>query len=379
MYNHMPDKVFSGNSWYKVKNTDEVFTPSLLVYPDRIEQNIKRMIVIAGGPDRILPHVKTHKMSEIIRLQLKYGIDKFKCATVAEAEMVAGCGAKEILLAIQPVGPNIDRFFRLIREFKATRFSCIVDCVEIIHMLSEASVKKDLPVHVWLDINNGMNRTGVAPGKNAEALFELICGLPGLIAEGLHVYDGHIHEHDYSKREKICNEAFESVEILEKKLSSKTGSPLRIVAGGTPTFPIHAKRQGVVTSPGTTLLWDYGYSRSYKDLDFLNAALLLTRVISKPSGDMICIDLGHKALGSEMPQPRVWIADLDDYDIVSHNEEHMVIRTSKARELKPGDTLYGIPVHICPTVDRFDVVSVVREGKVSEEWKVDARRRVITI
>ncbi len=99
-------------------------------------------------------------------------------------------------------------------------------------------------------------------------------------------------------------------------ISIKAGfSQVRIVAGGSPTFPGHATREDVETSPGTILLWDYGYSSSFTDMDFMHAAVLFTRVVSKPAMDLICLDLGHKAVGSEMPQPRIMIPGIDDYTI----------------------------------------------------------------
>src|SRR5450759_544199 len=112
------------DGWYLIENADEVSSPSLLIYPDRIEANIKKVIEIAGSADKLRPHVKTHKMSEIIKLQIKYGIHKFKCATISEAEMVARCGAPDILLAVQPVGPNIERFFKLQQAFRKIKISC---------------------------------------------------------------------------------------------------------------------------------------------------------------------------------------------------------------------------------------------------------------
>ena len=108
------EKVISSNEpWYLLVNAADVFSPALLVYPDRIECNIKKMLEIAGSIHKLRPHVKTHKIPEIIKLQMKYGIYKFKCATISETEMVARCGAKDILMAIQPVGPNIARFFSI--------------------------------------------------------------------------------------------------------------------------------------------------------------------------------------------------------------------------------------------------------------------------
>lgn len=365
-------------TWHLISNPGEVTSPSLLVYPDRIEENIRRMISIAGDRSLLRPHVKTHKMAGVIRLHLKHGISKFKCATIAEAEMACGCGAEDILLAYQPVGPNIRRFFKLIRKYPGTKISCITDCENIIRELSEEAVRNETDASVWLDINVGMNRTGIAPGNEASGLYKLINSLPGLKAEGLHVYDGHIHESDPALRRKICNDAYQEVESLISGLPEAEG-PVKVVAGGTPTFPVHAERSGVETSPGTAVLWDYGYASSFTDLDFLNAALLFTRVISKPAGEFICIDLGTKAVASEMPHPRIKIIGLKNYDIVSHNEEHMVIRTAEAGKINVGDVFYCIPYHICPTVDRYDKVSVVRDGKVTGEWKVEARRRQITV
>jgi len=369
----------SKKSWYLLDNTNEVHTPSLLIYPNRIEANIKKMIDIAGGPDRLRPHVKTHKMSEIIKLQMKYGILKFKCATIAETEMVAGCGAPDILLAVQPVGPNIDRFFKLKQEFKKAKISCIADNEDIIIQLSDMARKTGLETNVWLDINSGMNRTGVIPGEKAARLFKRIMDSPMLIAEGLHVYDGHIHEPDFTKRKLLCNEGFISMTSLVEDLKSDGISPVKIIAGGTPTFPVHASREDIELSPGTLLLWDWGYSSSFSDMDFLHAAVLVTRVISKPAKDLLCLDLGHKSVASEMPQPRINFLNIQKYAIINHNEEHMVIRTGEAAKYKTGDLLYGIPWHICPTVDRHDSVYVINDHKLTGQWSVEARKRKITV
>ncbi len=369
----------SKKSWYLLDNTNEVHTPSLLIYPNRIEANIKKMIDIAGGPDRLRPHVKTHKMSEIIKLQMKYGILKFKCATIAETEMVAGCGAPDILLAVQPVGPNIDRFFKLKQEFKKVKISCIADNEDIIIQLSDMARKTGLETNVWLDINSGMNRTGVIPGEKAARLFKRIMDSPMLIAEGLHVYDGHIHEPDFTKRKLLCNEGFISITSLVEDLKSDGISPVKIIAGGTPTFPVHASREDIELSPGTLLLWDWGYSSSFSDMDFLHAAVLVTRVISKPAKDLLCLDLGHKSVASEMPQPRINFLNIQKYAIINHNEEHMVIRTGEAAKYKTGDLLYGIPWHICPTVDRHDSVYVINDHKLTGQWSVEARKRKITV
>ena len=94
------------DTWFLVQDADQIDSPALLIYPDRIRHNIEQMVRMAGDPRRLRPHVKTHKMAEIIRMQQEAGIDKFKCATLAEAELLARCEAKEVLVAYPLTGPG---------------------------------------------------------------------------------------------------------------------------------------------------------------------------------------------------------------------------------------------------------------------------------
>jgi len=365
--------------WYDIANVDEIPSPALAFYPERIEENIRRMIRIAGNAGRLRPHVKTHKTPEIVRLQLKHGIRRFKCSTIAEAEMAAAAGAPDVLLAMQPVGPAIARFLALQRAFPGTFFSAIVDSEEVIRAIARAAAGAGTNACLWLDVNSGMNRTGVAPGAGAGHLYRLIHQTRGLTAGGVHVYDGHIHESDVAARTKQCGEEFLPVQAMIDDIR-KAGLPLpAVVAGGSPTFPIHARRPGITLSPGTPLLWDAGYSAAYPDLEFLVAAALVGRVVSKPAPGMLCLDLGTKAVASEMPQPRLSLLDIDGYRIVGHNEEHLVIEVPDASRHHPGDLIYGVPVHICPTVARYETASVIEGGRCTGEWQIAARNRRITI
>jgi D-serine deaminase-like pyridoxal phosphate-dependent protein len=367
------------DGWYEISNAGEIPSPALAFYPERIEENIRRMIRIAGDPRRLRPHVKTHKTAEIVKLQMQHGISRFKCSTIAEAEMAAACGAADVLLAMQPVGPAVARFFALKKKYPATSFGAIVDSGTVIDDIARAAAGAGMEARLWLDVNSGMNRTGVAPGAEAIRLYELIHARAGLIVGGLHVYDGHIHESDLAARTKICDDEFAPVLAMIDDIR-KAGMPVpAVVAGGSPTFPIHARRPAVELSPGTPLLWDAGYSASYPDLDFLVAAVLVTRVVSTPAGGKICLDLGTKALASEMPQPRVSLLGIETYRILAHNEEHLVFETPDAGRYHPGNVVYGVPVHICPTVARYDSASVVERGRCTGEWQIAARNRRITL
>jgi D-serine deaminase-like pyridoxal phosphate-dependent protein len=152
-----------------------------------------------------------------------------------------------------------------------------------------------------------------------------------------------------------------------------------VVAGGTPTFPFHAARDGVECSPGTTVFWDAGYATSLPDLPFVPAIVLLTRVVSRPTPDRLCLDLGHKAVASENPHPRVTLFGLEDATAVGHSDEHLVLETPRAADFPVGTALYGVPWHVCPTVALHDRAVVVRDGHAGERWDVVARARTLTI
>jgi D-serine deaminase-like pyridoxal phosphate-dependent protein len=369
----------TADHWYEIENVGEIPSPALAFYPERIEENIRRMIRIAGDAGRLRPHVKTHKTGEIVQLQLKHGIRRFKCSTIAEAEMTAAAGAPDVLLAMQPVGPAIPRFLALQRAFPATSFSAIADSEDVIRAIADAAAGAGTKACLWLDINSGMNRTGIAPGADAGRLYRLIHQTGRLTTGGLHVYDGHIHETGPEARAKQCDSEFAPVQQMIEDLR-RAGLPVpAVVAGGSPTFPIHARRPGVGLSPGTTLLWDAGYGAAYPDLDFLVAAVLVGRIVSKPAPGKVCVDLGTKAVASEMPQPRISLLNIAGYRIAGHNEEHLIIEAPDAGRSRPGDVVYGIPIHICPTVARYETASVVEHGRCTGEWAIAARNRRLTI
>tara|TARA_B100001057_G_scaffold135115_3_gene134577 strand:+ start:788 stop:1891 length:1104 start_codon:yes stop_codon:yes gene_type:complete len=363
--------------WFKLENTHEISTPSLVVFPKRILHNIKLMIEIAGGTESLRPHIKTHKMSEIIKMQIDNGINKFKCATITEAELLAKSGAKDILLAIQPTGKNISRFISLIEIYPESIFSTIVDNEYSLNEINNRAKEKKISVSIWLDINNGMNRTGVEPNNEACSIFQKIASASNLNAKGLHVYDGHIRESDYSERKHVCDNAFSHVLDLKKNIEKKGILIDKIVAGGTPTFPIHAKRENVEVSPGTSLLWDDRYGTAFEDLKFIHSAVLIGSIISKPSKDLLCINLGHKSVASEMDFPRLSFLNLKNTEQIGHSEEHLVVKCNESDKYPVGMICYSIPSHICPTVPKFSKVLTVDEGEVIGEWKVSARDNMI--
>ncbi len=352
-------------------------SPALIVFPGRIQSNIDRMISIAGDPSRLRPHVKTYKMKEIVRMQMDAGIRKFKCATLAETRMLIECGAGEVLLARQPVKPDIPSLVRIAKENSRTRVATIIDNFYSLKAIESECQQIGTSIGIFLDINVGMNRTGIR-AEDSDALYRGAFESQGVHLEGLHVYDGHIRNSDFEDRKRRCDNDYKPVEELLERLAKESLPVPSLVVGGSPTFPIHAQRGNADLSPGTTLLWDFGYGDLFEDLPFEHAALLLTRVISKPGKNLVCFDLGHKAVASEMPHPRIRLLGLEDnIEFVGHSEEHLVARTEQASELSVGDAFLGIPSHICPTVALYNKVVVAENGEVTGTWMVAARDRIL--
>jgi D-serine deaminase-like pyridoxal phosphate-dependent protein len=365
--------------WFEISNIGQIDTPALAIYPDRIIENIRILKTFVPDTNRLRPHIKTNKSPDVAKLMLEAGINKFKCATIAEAEMLANVGAKDVLLAYQPTGPKIERLAGLIRKYPSTIFSCLVDNFGTAGSISKIFSQENISIQVWIDLNVGMNRTGIKP----EVAFELakhISALSGIKLTGLHAYDGHLRDSDLSVRTEKCDAGFIAVEVLQQKIKSELKADLKIVAGGTPTFPIHAKRENVECSPGTFIFWDSGSSSTLKEQPFLYAALVLTRVVSKPAENILCLDLGHKSIASENPLPyRVLFLNAPELEAVGHSEEHLVVKTNQWERYKVGDALYGVPFHICPTVALHDFGWAVENGKASEQWSIAARKRKINL
>ncbi|ODS79054.1 MAG: alanine racemase [Cytophagaceae bacterium SCN 52-12] len=366
-------------SWYEIKDPNQVDSPGLVIYKKRVEQNINFMTRIVGGDvSRLVPHVKTHKMAEVVKMQLAAGISKFKCATIAEAEMLAQAGAKWVLIAYQLTGPKIDRMLNLIAAYPDVQFGSLIDDRNVAKHLNDYIKGKKASWLIFIDINVGMNRTGQSVNSDLLNLYEYVCKLPNLLLAGIHVYDGHIKEKFFKDRKVQADKAFDELGMLYDFIEINGLPDPLVIAGGIPTFMVHALRKNVYCSPGTSVFWDAGYGEQFREQPFVYAALLVTRVISKPAPGLVTIDLGYKAVASENPlDKRFRILNLPDYEFLSHSEEHAVLKVPNPESISIGDVYYAVPYHICPTVALYGTVSVVEDGEVSETWEVTARNRKI--
>ncbi len=374
--------------WWQINDIDRIDSPALVIYPERVKENIRVLIAMNGGDTQSLrPHIKTSKAKEPVLLMQDAGIKKFKCATIAEAEMLASCNTPDVLLAYQLVGPKGHRFLALVRAWPGTAFSCLVDNLPAARELSDLFSAAGRVIPVYIDLNVGMNRTGIIPGEAALQLYRDCSQLPGIKPVGLHAYDGHIRDSDLTLRKQQCEAAFSKVWPMRDALRQEGREEPVIVAGGSPTFPIHSGRnsvhsgrKGVECSPGTFIYWDKGYADQLPEQVFLTAALVVTRVISLPDSTKLCLDLGHKSVSAENElSKRVYFLNAPHLQPLGQSEEHLVVEAGPGHSYKIGDILYGLPIHICPTVALYERGFTVEKGLFTGEWKTVARDRKITI
>ncbi len=374
----MPEEDLT-HAWYHIENEAEIASPALLLYRDRIEHNLAKMIEIAGSPERLRPHVKTHKLGQLIARQVELGITKFKCSTIAEVEMTAEGGGKDIMLAMPCVGPNAHRLALLAQRYPDITFSTIADDEETVRIIAAAAQQHNVTLGVYLELDCGMGRTGILPGEQAKFIAHSIKDTPRLHFAGLHAYDGHIHDASLETRRTRCDAGFEAILAFRKELEGEGLVVKEFVAGGSPTFAIHAQHPDRTLSPGTTVLWDFGYGDRHPDLPFLPAAVLLTRVVSRPRHDRLTLDLGHKSVAAENPHPRVRFEELPQALVLMQSEEHLVLEVEQRDRFTIGQALHGIPLHVCPTVALHGEAVIIENMRATERWPILARNRRITV
>jgi D-serine deaminase-like pyridoxal phosphate-dependent protein len=365
--------------WYRIENIDEVDSPTLVVFPERARANVRLAVSMVGDAARLRPHVKTHKSLDATRLQLAEGISRFKCATIAEAEMLAIAGAPDVLLAYQPVGPKIRRLLALTRKYRRTTFSCLIDDPTAAASIAEAFAGEPEPLGVFVDLNVGMNRTGVRPGPKAQLLALTASSMRGIRAVGLHAYDGHIDDREMKIRTRRCNEAFATVDALREDVRRTCIPSPVLVAGGSPSFPVHARRPEVECSPGTFIYWDKAYADGLPEQGFLPATLVVARIVSRPSADVACLDLGHKSVAAEKEiGRRVFFLNAPTAVVLAQSEEHLLLRLDDAASHPVGEVFYGLPYHICPTCALYERAVTVTDHRADGEWSMVARDRRIS-
>ncbi len=360
---------------YALPAMDSVQTPCLVVFPSVIHRNVDRMAELLGGLRRLRPHIKTHKCREVIALLMARGIDKFKCASIAEVRMLIECGVRDIQLAYPLIGPGVDRLAALLDEHRDATVSVTVDDGVAAGMLNEACRRRDRPVDVLIDLDVGMHRTGIEPGPAADALAMAVAKMSHLRLRGLHAYDGHIRERAVEDRRPLVEAAMTGPLEMKRRLRDSglvEGQPT-LSTSGTLTFIVAKDFEGIdEVTPGTWVFWDV----TYNEIDgprFEYAALVASRVVSRPCREGVTLDAGSKGVSRDIPGDPVVIGT-QGLRLGHANEEHQPCQwDGDGPRPAIGDVVLLAPRHVCTTFYLYSHGLAVEEGRVVGRWTVGCR------
>ncbi|MEW6754685.1 MAG: alanine racemase [Candidatus Latescibacterota bacterium] len=363
---------------YRVAEPDSIQTPAMLVFAEALDHNIRAACEVAGGGQRLLMHVKTHKSAAVARRQLEAGVAGFKCATLRELEMVLEAGAPQALLAYPLAQQSKAEWFAgLAAAHAQARVCAVASAPAHLEVLGQVAQSRSQTLHVMVDLDAGMHRTGIGVEGGAGDLYRALAATRCLEPAGLHVYDGHEHFSDPQARRAAALAHIGQVQAFAAALQAD-GLPVPcVVGGGSFSFPYYARTEGMYGSPGTCVYWDTGYSSAMPDMPFRWAAMVLTQVVDRyPEQKTLTTDLGYKAIATDPPlHLRAHLLGHAEAELHLQNEEHGVLRWPG--EMPPvGAYLLAVPGHVCPTTVHYPGCYVVDgEGQVVDYFPHTARDR----
>ncbi len=335
--------------------TAKLLSPALVVYLDRVRENIRRTIVLAGGdPDRWRPHIKTTKIPEVYAEMTRAGLRHFKCATLREAETLLqvireeGIEGANLLFAYPLIGPALGRLGALAREHAGVSISVLCEDPDGLDRI-------DAGLGIFVDLDSGMHRTGI-PLERPETI-RAIARKAGSRFRGVHYYDGHVHGATAQARREMAHRGYSALLETLEELRAEVEIP-EIVTSGTPAFryalefePFDRLESIHRVSPGTVVFHDLRSEQELDDLDLVPAAVVFARVVSRPLPDRITTDAGSKSIAAETGDPCAFALGYPGLEALSPSEEHLPFAVRSGQRPARGSELYLVPRHVCPTVN----------------------------
>jgi len=371
---------FAWNERYRVSNIEDVLTPALMVYPEIISSNIaKTLHLLDGDANRWRVHVKTAKLEYALHMMAERGVLNFKCATTLELLVACRSGAQDVLVAYPMVGANARRVSEIADAYPHVRISILAENDDQVRQWQGTRVG------VFLDINPGMNRTGIEQRDGAEvARLARAVMDADLEFRGLHYYDGQYGGLEEHERTAAAHAGYENLLKVVSEVARSGVSVPEVITAGTPTLPCSLAYEGFRgqkfvhrVSPGTIAYNDAtSLAQLPAEYGLRPAVLVLTRVVSRPRTGVITCDAGHKAVSADAGVPTCVVVGPPQLTPLSPSEEHLPMAVAgDGAGPEVGEALYLLPRHVCPTVNNFDWALLVRNGNVEAVEKVTARGR----
>lgn len=351
------------------RHKSEVDTPALLLYLDAVERNIGKMAsFFQDKPCKLRPHMKTHKLPLIAHKQIEAGSIGITCAKLGEAKVFFEAGIKNILIANEIVGQA--KIQRLVQLSGFGELIVCVDQYDNARDISEVARRFGKKMHVLAEVDVGLNRCGVKPGKPTLELVQKITKLKDLQFRGLMGYEGGLFINDFEEKVRKCRESNQRL-VETRELIERNGFPVEIAsAGGSNTFKLTGLDPGITdVQVGSYVTMD-AHGR-YFGLDFEQAITVLTTVISRPEKGRAVTDAGKKSLSTDEGLP---VSKVPGIVVSKLNEEHGHLAIENPdHDLSIGDKIEIIPSHGCTTILLFDRYVIIRNDYVESVIEIHAR------
>ena len=351
------------------RHKSEIDIPALLLYIDVAEENIRRMADYFKDKEcKLRPHMKTHKLPLIAKKQLEAGAIGITCAKLGEAQVFLDSGIEKILIANEVAGQT--KIKRLVELSRNRDLIVCVDNYENARQISEVASNIGNTVNALVEINVGLDRCGVAPGKPALELVQKISKLKKIAFRGLMGYEGGVFTKDPEEKAKKCRDSNRLL-VETRGLVEKNGFPVDFAsAGGSNTYLLTGNCPGITdVQVGSYVTMD-DHCREY-GLNFGQAVTVMATVLSRPDKTRAVMDAGKKSLSTDEGLPRCIDTDLSLFKL---NEEHGHLRINHPdRTISAGDQVEIVPRHGCTTIPLFDRYFIIRNEHVEEVVEMHAR------
>jgi D-serine deaminase-like pyridoxal phosphate-dependent protein len=334
-----------------------------------MESNLKKMAAFFEvGPTRLRPHYKNHKCVALAKRQMDLGAIGMSCATLGEAEALAGSGIQSIFLVNEIAGKaKIERFAELSR---AADLMVAVDNERNISALSAVSAHMNLQLSILVDVDTGMGRCGVQPGKPALALAQM-AEAQGLRFRGLTGYEGPCVRMEQGPAKTGAVQQAMSKLVGTADFIQSHGLSVEIVsAGGTGTYSISGRFPGVTEiQAGSYPLMDTDYHSACADFDL--ALSVLGTVISRTENERLVLDIGLKEISGERGLPM--LKNLEGASLCRLNAEHAIVDILDPNlPVQVGDQV-EVWVHYSDvTVSLHRQMFGVRDGRIEETFVLES-------
>jgi len=354
---------------------DRLLSPVLVIDLDRVRGNVRKMVEHVGGPGRWRPHLKTAKLPEVWAELFAAGVRHFKCATTREAACLLRAAADarveaDLLVAHPLAGANLAVLRDLAADHPGARVSVLCE---------DATTAATAPgtLGVFVDVNPGMNRTGIAMDQGAE--IAAVARAAGARLRGVHCYEGHLNSPDTQARRRDASACYDRLVTLIGALHRDGIEPGEVVTSGTPTVLdaiAHDGLRGLAchrVSPGTVVLHDARSEEVCPQLGLEPAAAVFTRVVSRPAPRIVTCDAGSKSIAAEAGDPCAIAPGWPGLVAMTPSEEHLPLRVTGGDPPPRGTWLGLVPRHVCPTVNLAEQAVLIDVGQVVGIATVEAR------